>query len=276
MVWDRRTALSVVKGPAADDVSNLDWRGLRSFVVVLLGKDAPQRRTPEQPFLSTEPAGLLPLDAINKAAAAYEAAVNRTLFPITIQLADMAALAKQAEGDGPADKPGKPCDKVRPYVVYDVARGIVMVDAQLLSGLQKLQQVQAVVSASTGAFLEQLTSMLAKHLGPMDPHVMFDMAATASGVAVAAAFASAVPMWFCLACPAVLGLAMPLAINLGLGELVNVICDHFQFGPEQCMDLGVAALAVGFVLALASALPIFKVCKMYECEHRPPTAATSP
>ncbi len=115
-----------------------------------------------------------------------------------------------------------------------------------------------------------------QRFGSIDPGMVFETAATASGVAVAAAFASAVPMWYCLACPAVLGLALPLAINLGLGEMVNVICDHFNFGPEQCMDLGVAALAVGFVLALASALPIFKVCKMYECEHRPPAAAASP
>jgi hypothetical protein len=97
-------------GPAADDVASLDWRGLRSFVVVLLGKDAPQRRAPEQPFLTTDPPGLLPLDAINKAAAAYEAAVNRTLFPIKIQMADMAALAKQAMGDKPDDRP--PCEQV--------------------------------------------------------------------------------------------------------------------------------------------------------------------
>ncbi len=81
--------------------------------MVLLGKDAPQRRAPDQPFLTTEPAGLLPLEAINKAAATYEASVNRTLFPIKIQLADMAALAKQARRNMPDDMADKPCDKVR-------------------------------------------------------------------------------------------------------------------------------------------------------------------
>lgn len=105
----------MLPGPAADNVSSLEWRGLRSFVVVLLGKDAPQRRAPDQPFLTTDPPGLLPLEAINKAAAAYEASVNRTLFPIKIQLADMAALAKQASRNRPDDMADKPCDKVGSY-----------------------------------------------------------------------------------------------------------------------------------------------------------------
>jgi hypothetical protein len=54
---------------------------------------------------------------------------------------------------------------MRPYVVYDVARGTLLVDAQLLSGLQKLQQVQTVVSASAAAFLEHLAGMLAQVRG---------------------------------------------------------------------------------------------------------------
>jgi hypothetical protein len=44
-----------------------------------------------------------------------------------------------------------------------------------------------------------------------------DALAAASGAAAAAGFAAAVPLWFCLACPAVMGLLLPLAINLGLG-----------------------------------------------------------
>ena len=32
------------------------------------------------------------------------------------------------------------------------------------------------------------------------------------------------------------------------------------------------ALMVGFVLTMASAIPIFKVCKMYQCEHNSPPA----
>lgn len=268
---DRRALVNVVRGPQADGAEALDWGSLRSFVVVLLGRDAPQRRAPGQPFLTIEPASLLPTAAINQAAAAYEAAVNRTLFPIRIQLADLAARSQR-----PADRPARPGDEVRPYVVYDVSKGLVTVDAQLLAGLEKVAQAQAVVAASAGAFLESLAGMVGKHLGPVDPFVVFEMASTASGVAVAAAFASAVPMWFCLACPAVLGLALPLAINMGLGELVNLACDHFRLSPEQCLDLGVGALAVGFVLAMASALPIFKVCKMYQCSHKEAPAAGKP
>lgn len=48
------------------------------------------------------------------------------------------------------------------------------------------------------------------------------------------------------------------------------ICSHMHLPDEQCFDLMLGILAVAMVLSLASALPIFKVCRMYQCEHRRP------
>jgi hypothetical protein len=43
-----------------------------------------------------------------------------------------------------------------------------------------------------------------------------------------------VPLWFCVACPAVLGLLAPLVINAGLGAAA---CRHWQLPAEECNDL---------------------------------------
>ncbi len=43
--------------------------------------------------------------------------------------------------------------------------------------------------------------------------------APAASFAVAAAFAAAPPLWFCIVCPAVLGLAAPLIINVALNQV---------------------------------------------------------
>jgi hypothetical protein len=59
----------------------------------------------------------------------------------------------------------------------------------------------------------------------------------AAAAAAASGFASAVPLWYCFLCPAVLGLLAPLAINFGLGALANEICDKMQMQQEECFDL---------------------------------------
>jgi hypothetical protein len=46
-----------------------------------------------------------------------------------------------------------------------------------------------------------------------------------------------VPIWFCVACPAVLGLLAPLVINAGLGALADTACRHWQLPAEECNDL---------------------------------------
>lgn len=86
--------------------------------------------------------------------------------------------------------------------------------------------------------------------------------------AVPLAFAAAPPLWFCVLCPSVLGLAAPLAINLALNQLAGVLCDRMKLPDDQCFDILIGALAVGFVLSLASAVPIFIVCQMKACANR--------
>lgn len=46
-----------------------------------------------------------------------------------------------------------------------------------------------------------------------------------------------VPLWFCVACPAVLGLLAPLVINAGLGALADAACRHWQLPSDECNDL---------------------------------------
>lgn len=55
---------------------------------------------------------------------------------------------------------------------------------------------------------------------------------------VAAAFATAVPFWYCVMCPVVLGLVAPLVVNYGLGEVTNIICQHYNLDTQECFDLG--------------------------------------
>eukprot|EP00775_Hariotina_reticulata_P010293 gene10295-10452_t len=86
-------------------------------------------------------------------------------------------------------------------------------------------------------------------------------------IGVAVAFAGVVPKWFCFVCPIVLGLLAPLVINAGVGEAADLACKAMQLPDNECVDLWLSALALGMVLSLLSAIPIFKVCRLYECAH---------
>ncbi|KAG1666006.1 hypothetical protein FOA52_010916 [Chlamydomonas sp. UWO 241] len=97
--------------------------------------------------------------------------------------------------------------------------------------------------------------------------------AVAAAAAVPAAFAAAPPLWFCLLCPAVLGLLAPLVINAGLMEVANALCVRMQLPDDQCFDVMLGALGVGFFLSLGAAIPIFFVCRLMDCAHRNTTAA---
>lgn len=57
-------------------------------------------------------------------------------------------------------------------------------------------------------------------------------------------------------------------------QVAGYICTHFSLPDDQCFDLLIGALGLGFVLSLASAIPIFYGCKLMECSHRdqPPAA----
>ncbi|KAG2425529.1 hypothetical protein HXX76_013573 [Chlamydomonas incerta] len=100
-------------------------------------------------------------------------------------------------------------------------------------------------------------------------------AAVAAAVAAAlpAAFAAAPPLWFCILCPSVLGLVAPLAINIILNQVAGALCLQLHLTDDQCFDVLLGALGAGFVLSLASAIPIFFVCRLPECAGRNVTAA---
>jgi hypothetical protein len=74
------------------------------------------------------------------------------------------------------------------------------------SGLENaLSSAQGGGEDQQGTAISRLTSLM----GP------------ALAAAVAAAFAAAPPLWFCIVCPAVLGLVAPLLINVGLNQLAG-------------------------------------------------------
>lgn len=66
---------------------------------------------------------------------------------------------------------------------------------------------------------------------------------------------------FCLACPIALGLLAPLVINITLNQLTGALCTQLALSPDECFDVLLGALGLGFVLSLASAVPIFYVCR---------------
>lgn len=53
-------------------------------------------------------------------------------------------------------------------------------------------------------------------------------------------------------------------------QVAGQVCSHYQLPDEECFDLMLGVLALGFVLSLSSAYPIFRVCRMYQCEHHRP------
>ncbi|KAG2489411.1 hypothetical protein HYH03_012050 [Edaphochlamys debaryana] len=97
--------------------------------------------------------------------------------------------------------------------------------------------------------------------------------AAAVGGALPAAFAAAPPLWFCVLCPTVLGLVAPIAINMALNQLVGVLCAQLSLSDDQCFDLMLGALGLGFVLSLAAAVPIFFACQLPACAGRNVTQA---
>ncbi|KAF5830464.1 hypothetical protein DUNSADRAFT_14545 [Dunaliella salina] len=52
------------------------------------------------------------------------------------------------------------------------------------------------------------------------------------------------------------------------GPVAGYLCVHLSLPDDQCFDLLLGALGLGFVLSLASAIPIFTVCQLFQCSHR--------
>eukprot|EP00195_Chlamydomonas_chlamydogama_P016048 CAMPEP_0202890416 /NCGR_PEP_ID=MMETSP1392-20130828/825_1 /ASSEMBLY_ACC=CAM_ASM_000868 /TAXON_ID=225041 /ORGANISM="Chlamydomonas chlamydogama, Strain SAG 11-48b" /LENGTH=349 /DNA_ID=CAMNT_0049573977 /DNA_START=63 /DNA_END=1112 /DNA_ORIENTATION=- len=250
------TADSLLQSGALATTSSL-------IVVTAQGGVAPSRRSGAAPFLTASPevSPLLPLDAINRAASALESALGRPLFPLRVEAADF---APHVDGDK------RQAGLLRPYAIYDASSGLILLDQQLLTGTWDHQAVRHMA----GLLADSLFTGLARALQAGTQQAVHSVAslptllAPVLAVAIPTAFAAAPPLWFCILCPAVLGLLAPLAINFGLGQLAGVICDTMKLPDDQCFDVLIGAIGLGFVLSLASAVPIFMVCRLMECTHR--------
>lgn len=227
------------------------------------GPAAPTRRATGQPFVQATEPGLLGeplLEALNEGAIALESALGRRLFPLSF---------------------GTFAAPDAPYAIWEVSTGRVLLRASrkqepggwASSEAARGPQVQALVTQlarHTFAQLRQLVAQQGASLSLTLPSLSTLLSASAGAaipLAFAALLAAGPPLWFCILCPSVLGLAAPIAINLALNQLAGLLCSRMQLDDAGCFDILVGALAVGFVLSLASAVPIFVVCQMAACAH---------
>jgi len=231
---------------------------LSAFVIVTLGKQRPARRAEDQPFLSASPGVLLPVASLNAAAGVVEHARGTLLYPLRLETADFSRF--------PSSGP------VRPYVIWEAGSGLVLVDEQLAAlNWGRAEVTWAVTSLSDRlAFHISTTLKAAVTAASQQPFLqhLHAIMGPALAAAVAAAFVGAPPLWFCILCPTVLGLAAPLIVNLALNQVAGYLCTHLSLPDDQCFDLLLGALGLGFVLSLASAIPIFTVCRLFQCSHR--------
>ncbi|WIA29033.1 hypothetical protein OEZ86_011547 [Tetradesmus obliquus] len=233
-------------------------------VMVVSGHGKPARREEAQPLLSFSPAVAAALPAAVQAALAgvlqqVELVRGVRLFPVRLDVLSH----QQLPATGPL-----------PWAVYEVASGRLLLRQELLQALcSSPAQASAVLVNAAKASLQHLLQQLKATPLPSLPHLTALLAKSAAAGAALAFSVSVVPKWFCFVCPIVLGLLAPLLINAGVGEAADAACKAMQLPDDECVDLWFTALALGMVLSLLSAIPIFKVCRMYECAHHNATAA---
>lgn len=246
----------------------------KSYIVVVTGPKTPARCQGSEQFLTAELGLPVPLGIINAAALEIEKVTQRRLYPIHLESAVFGG--RGSESSNPAGV----------VAVFDPSTGRVVLDREFIAKYLALPQAQHFLTSLPPILFQQLSKSLMQfkalssvpvtakvlggYAGSLTP--LLSMLASAGGVSIALAFAAAPPLWFCLACPIVLGLAAPLVINFGLGGLAGEVCQALKLADDQCFDLWLGALGLGFVLSLASAVPIFIVCRLYDCEHRNDTA----
>ncbi|KAL6760651.1 hypothetical protein V8C86DRAFT_2549522 [Haematococcus lacustris] len=270
----------VVQGGAGSAEQVLATVGPTSSALLLAttGPHTPSRCEVGQPFLTTGPEIQgLPVAAINRAADLLQTGLGRPLYPLHLRAVDFTRHL------GPAAH-----SWMRPVVVWEVGAGQLLVDEAVVAKLWQQPQVshmtqslfEKLVYHLTQALPQVTSSWLAQHSAPTSDQAttatsgqssssrLQHLLAPAAATAVAAAFAAAPPLWFCVACPVVLGLLAPLLINIGLNQLAGQLCTNMDLPDDQCFDLLLGALGLGFVLALASAIPIFYSCQLYACAHR--------
>lgn len=234
-----------------------------SPVLVLSGQASPKRRNADQPFLSMSPgASNIAAAAINGIVEKIEGALGRRMFPLNVSVVDMHAAYPGLRGSLPA-------------AIYEVETGTILLEESYFANFSSSAQLRHTISAVGEQLFDKIFSRLAQARDGKEPlPAPTSIVTAAAAAAVAIAVLPSVPLWFCIACPVVLGLLAPIIINFGLGEVMGAVCSHYQLPDEECFDLMLGVLAVGYLLSLASAWPIFKVCRLYECSHRPmaPTA----
>lgn len=57
-----------------------------------------------------------------------------------------------------------------------------------------------------------------------------------------------------------------------LPQIAGALCSQLHLTDDQCFDVLLGALGAGFALSLASAVPIFFVCRLPQCAGRNTTA----
>lgn len=130
-----------------------------------------------------------------------------------------------------------PSGVVRPYVVWEVGTGTVLVDSGFAARVwgTKDTKLYTSIEPTSPEAVRHMADLMAhglfKHLATALPQVAataaqqppmqhaLSLLGPALSVAVAGAFAAAPPLWFCIVCPAVLGLLAPLAINIALNQV---------------------------------------------------------
>lgn len=132
----------------------------------------------------------------------------------------------------------------------------------MYDGLYDSEDLAAVLAAAGGG----------SEAGPSSSSLAVALVGAALAVALPAAFAAAPPLWFCVLCPTLLGLLAPIAINLLLNQIAGALCSQLQLTDDQCFDVLLGALGAGFALSLASAVPIFFVCRLPQCAGRNTTS----
>ncbi|KAK9832820.1 hypothetical protein WJX81_004405 [Elliptochloris bilobata] len=242
------------------------------LVVATLGDSLPRRRNmangepylsfdcgpgaaPQEANLTATLALALPVATLNAGAVAVERITGRPLYSLRVGVRSFGGEA------------------ARPFAVYDISAGRVTLNARVAAAILSLpaEAHNAVQRFSSGIF-----DATAKQLGPAREQDGNSYAAgraagaagliaTAAAAAAAAALATAVPLWFCIACPVVLGLLAPLVLNAGCAAAAEAACKHYKLPDEDCATLWYGAFAVAMVLSLASAIPIVYVCRLPEC-----------
>ncbi|KAF6266791.1 hypothetical protein COO60DRAFT_1697256 [Scenedesmus sp. NREL 46B-D3] len=234
-------------------------------VIVVAGLGTPTRRRDAEPLLSFSPAVAAAVPEPVRAAllgALQQVELLRgvRLFPVRLD-----AMPQQQQS---------PATGHMPWAVFEVASGTLLLRQELLHPLSSSPaQASAVVVNACTAAMQHLVQQLKAVPVPNLPHLTSLLARSAAAGATLAFSLSVVPKWFCFVCPVMLGLLAPLLINAGVGEAADMACKTMQLPDDECVDLWFTALGLGMVLSLLSAIPIFKVCRLYECAHPNATAA---